>query len=153
RPARFSETAAKERWQDPSPRPPPRNGEGEKERGACLSPPSLAGKGAGGLGFGTVAQREERTEGVPMAFANQVAVITGASSGLGWALARVLAAQGCKVGLLARRREQLETLAQEIRQSGGTAALAPADVADRGQTLAGIEQLRAELGAVDLLIA
>jgi short-subunit dehydrogenase len=88
-----------------------------------------------------------------MSFANQVAVITGASSGIGWALARELAAQGCKVGLLARRRDQLETLAQAIRQAGGTAALAPADVADRSQTLAAIEQLRAELGPVDLLVA
>src|SRR5262245_45694231 len=88
-----------------------------------------------------------------MSFANQVAVITGASSGIRWALARELAAQGCKVGLLARRRDQLEALAQEIRQAGGTAALAPSDVADRSQTLTANEQLRAELGPADLLIA
>src|SRR4051794_24596423 len=85
--------------------------------------------------------------------ANQVAVVTGASSGIGWALAKVLAAEGCKVGLLARRREQLETLAAEISRAGGTAAVAPADVGDRTQTLAAIEDVRGRLGPVDLLVA
>jgi short-subunit dehydrogenase len=88
-----------------------------------------------------------------MSFANQVAVVTGASSGIGWALARELAVQGCRVGLLARRRDQLDRLADEIRQAGGTAAAAVADVADRAQTLAAVEDLRARLGPVDLMIA
>ncbi len=88
-----------------------------------------------------------------MSFANQVAVITGASSGLGWALARVLAAEGCKVGLLARRQEKLLALADEIAQAGGTAAVARADVGDRSQTVTAIHELAARLGPVDLLIA
>jgi short-subunit dehydrogenase len=86
-------------------------------------------------------------------FANQVAVITGASSGIGWALARALAAQGCRVGLVARRRDHLDKLAAEVRQEGGTAESAPADVADRGQVLAAIHDLQSRLGPVDLLIA
>lgn len=88
-----------------------------------------------------------------MSFANQVAVVTGASSGIGRELAKVLAAKGCKVGLLARRREQLEQLAKEIEQAGGTVAVSPADVADRAQTLEAIHSLSAKLGPVDLLVA
>jgi short-subunit dehydrogenase len=84
---------------------------------------------------------------------DQVAVVTGASSGIGWALAKALASQGARVGLLARRRDRLEALACEIRQAGGTAAVAPADVGDRGQTAAAVAQVRGELGPVDLMIA
>lgn len=88
-----------------------------------------------------------------MIFANQVAIITGASSGIGWALAKVLAAEGCKVGLVARRQEKLQALTDEIRQAGGTAASAAADVGDRLPTLTALRGLGAELGPVDLLIA
>lgn len=88
-----------------------------------------------------------------MSFANQVAVITGASSGIGWELGKELARQGAAVGVLARRGDRLEALANEIRQSGGRAAWAVADVSDRGQTLAAIGRVRDELGPVDLLVA
>jgi short-subunit dehydrogenase len=88
-----------------------------------------------------------------MSFANQVAVITGASSGIGWALALELAKQGARVGLVARRREQLEELAEQIKQAGGTAALAAADVVDREQTVGAIRRVAGELGPVGLLIA
>jgi short-subunit dehydrogenase len=88
-----------------------------------------------------------------MSFAKQQAVVTGASSGIGWALSKVLAAQGCRVGLVARRRDKLEALAQEITAAGGMAAVAVADVGDRTQTVAAIHDLAAQLGPVDLLIA
>jgi short-subunit dehydrogenase len=88
-----------------------------------------------------------------MTFAGQVAVITGASSGIGWELARQLARQGCRVGLVARRRDHLEKLAADIHAAGGKAALAMADVADRAQTLAAIASVRGDLGPIDLLIA
>jgi short-subunit dehydrogenase len=88
-----------------------------------------------------------------MSFAGQVAIITGASSGIGHALARALAAEGCKVGLVARRREQLAALAAEIEKTGGVAAFAPADVADREQTVSAIREVAGRLGPVDLLIA
>jgi short-subunit dehydrogenase len=90
---------------------------------------------------------------VARSFANQVAVITGASSGIGWELARLLAAEGCKVGLIARRREPLEALVQQVGQAGEMAALATADVGDRDQTLAAVREISARLGPVDLLIA
>src|SRR3954452_20186472 len=76
---------------------------------------------------------EPEVAGMPASFANQVAIVTGASSGIGWALARILAAEGCKVGLIARRKEPLVTLAGETAQAGGTAAAAPADVGERAQ--------------------
>ena len=88
-----------------------------------------------------------------MSFANQVAVVTGASSGIGWALAKRLAAEGCKVGLIARRRELLEKLYGEIAQAGGVAAFAAADVADRVQTRQAIHEVAGKLGPVDLLVA
>ena len=80
-------------------------------------------------------------------------MITGASSGIGWALAKVLAAQGAAVGLVARRRERLAELAETIRAAGGITALAPADVGDRAQVRAALEDLRIQLGPVDLLVA
>ena len=88
-----------------------------------------------------------------MSFANQVAVVTGASSGIGWALARRLASEGCKVGLIARRRDLLEKLSGEIAQAGGVAAFASADVADREQTRKAIHEVAGKLGHVDLVIA
>lgn len=88
-----------------------------------------------------------------MSFTDQVAIITGTSSGIGWALARTLATEGCKVGLVARRREQLAELAGQIEKTGGTAAFAVADVAEREQVLTAIHDLTALLGPVDLLVA
>lgn len=87
-----------------------------------------------------------------MTFAGQVAIITGASSGIGRALARILAAERCQVGLIARRQEKLQSLAEEIAQAGGTAAFAAADVGERTQTVTAIRGLAAQLGPVDLLV-
>lgn len=86
-------------------------------------------------------------------YAGQVAVITGASSGIGWALAKALAAEGCKVGLVARRQELLAKLAGEIAARGGTTAYAAADVGERSQAVAAIREVAARLGPVDLLVA
>lgn len=88
-----------------------------------------------------------------MLFASQVAVVTGASSGIGWALARELAREGCKVGLVARRQAELAQLAEEVRRAGGTAALATANVAERGQVQAAFAEIRRELGPIDLVVA
>jgi short-subunit dehydrogenase len=88
-----------------------------------------------------------------MSFANQVAIVTGASSGIGWEMAKLLAAQGCAVGALARRKENLERLVTEIHAAGGKAVSAVADVTNREQTVEAIHDLRRALGPVDLLIA
>src|SRR5262249_24238140 len=83
----------------------------------------------------------------------RTAIITGASSGIGAALARELAASGCKVGLTARRENLLLQLAQEIRDSGGIAEYVAADVTDRHSVVAAIHAQRERLGPTDLLIA
>jgi NAD(P)-dependent dehydrogenase (short-subunit alcohol dehydrogenase family) len=84
---------------------------------------------------------------------SRVAVVTGASSGIGRALAKRLAEEGYAVGLTARRLALLEEAAAEIRAAGGTAAVAAADAADRAAVLAAIGSLAAALGPVDLLVA
>jgi short-subunit dehydrogenase len=88
-----------------------------------------------------------------MSFANQVAVVTGASSGIGRALVRRLAGEGAKVGVVARRRELLESLSEEVRSAGGTILTAVADVGDREQMLKAFAALAEALGPVDLLVA
>ena len=82
-----------------------------------------------------------------------VALITGASTGIGNALARELARRGWAVGIVARRGELLEALAQEIRAAGGKAAWATADVTDRGAIRTAALQVATELGPIDLLVA
>lgn len=86
-------------------------------------------------------------------FADRSAVITGASSGIGRALAKALAKERCRVGLIARRRALLDELAGEIHQSGGVAAVAEADVADREQVRRATAELAAAIGPADLLVA
>lgn len=83
----------------------------------------------------------------------RVAIITGASSGIGFELAKVLAQGGCKVGVLARRQEQLDELVKSITDSGQIAISAVADVADREATHTAIRRLTEQLGPVDLLVA
>ncbi len=85
--------------------------------------------------------------------AGQVAVITGASSGIGRSLAKTLARSGARVGLIARRGNALEELAGEIRRDGGFAALAVADVTDRQQLRGAVADLTGTLGPVDLMVA
>jgi short-subunit dehydrogenase len=81
------------------------------------------------------------------------AVITGASSGLGAALAAELARRGAAVGLVARRQERLEEHAATIRAAGGTAAWQVADVTDRQGLHGALDRLETELGGADVAVA
>ena len=84
--------------------------------------------------------------------AGKVALVTGASSGLGRHFAGVLARNGAKVGLAARRTDALEATAAEIRQTGGTAAVARLDVTDRASIDTALTQIENALGPIDILV-
>ncbi|MEV5173847.1 SDR family oxidoreductase [Streptomyces flaveolus] len=81
----------------------------------------------------------------------RVAVITGASSGIGEASAEHLASLGAKVAVLARRAERLDDLVARIAKNGGTAVAIAVDVTDAAAVQAAADRVEAELGGADLL--
>ncbi|MBD2232873.1 SDR family oxidoreductase [Phormidium tenue] len=82
---------------------------------------------------------------------NKVIAITGASSGIGEATAKLLAQNGAKVVLGARRTDKLEKLVKKIHASGGTAEFKAVDVTDRDDVKAFVEFAKAEFGRVDVI--
>ncbi len=83
----------------------------------------------------------------------QKVIITGASTGIGRAIAKELAKAGAQVGLLARREELLLELVNEIQTLGGKAFYRVADISERHETLTGISELIHCMNGVDILIA
>ena len=83
---------------------------------------------------------------------NKIAVITGASSGIGAATARKLATQGLIVILVARRQDRLERLAKEIELAGGRAVAIPADLSQESERQRVYDQIESEFGPVEVLI-
>jgi NADP-dependent 3-hydroxy acid dehydrogenase YdfG len=81
-----------------------------------------------------------------------VALVTGASSGIGEATARALASAGASVAIAARRADRLEQLARQIRDAGGTALPIEADVSSPDQASSAVERTVSELGRLDTLI-
>ncbi|MBM7046923.1 MULTISPECIES: SDR family oxidoreductase [Rhizobium] len=82
----------------------------------------------------------------------KIALITGASSGIGAATALKLAEAGAKVGIAARRNHKLEALRKEIASKGGEALVIEMDVVDPASVEAGVKQLVEAYGAIDILV-
>lgn len=80
------------------------------------------------------------------------ALVTGASGGIGAATALSLAAQGANVALVARRKDRLDELVERIRGDGGTALAIEADITDREQAAAAVDQTVAAFGGLDTLV-
>ena len=87
-----------------------------------------------------------------MSLEGKVVAITGASAGIGRATVREVAARGAHVGLIARGEERLHAAAQEVREQGRRACVAPADVADAEAVERAAERIEAELGPIDVWI-
>jgi NADP-dependent 3-hydroxy acid dehydrogenase YdfG len=83
---------------------------------------------------------------------NTVALVTGASSGIGAATARRLAGEGAAVALVARREDRLTDLASAIRDAGGTALVLRADVTRQADAVEAVERTVAELGRLDTVV-
>ncbi|BCB75216.1 SDR family NAD(P)-dependent oxidoreductase [Phytohabitans flavus] len=81
-----------------------------------------------------------------------VALVTGASSGIGAATAQTLAASGATVALLARRADRLRALAQQIRAEGAQALVLEVDITDPGQAEAAVQRTVDELGRLDTVV-
>src|SRR6185295_9614851 len=88
-----------------------------------------------------------------MSWSNKVVMITGASSGIGRGLALYLGKRGARLGLSARRKEELDELVREVSLLGGKAVALPVDVQDAEAVRDAAERLRAEFGEIDTLIA
>jgi NAD(P)-dependent dehydrogenase (short-subunit alcohol dehydrogenase family) len=82
----------------------------------------------------------------------RVVVVTGASAGIGRAVACAFAAKGDRVGLLARGEAGLDGAVKDIERAGGWALAVPTDVADHGQVEAAAEQVEQTLGPLDIWV-
>src|SRR3954447_15940464 len=81
-----------------------------------------------------------------------VAIVPGASSGIGDATARLLAEHGATVAVVARRTDRLDTLVSQIEADGGTALAVAADLTDRAQAEQAVQTVVDQVGRLDILI-
>jgi NAD(P)-dependent dehydrogenase (short-subunit alcohol dehydrogenase family) len=96
--------------------------------------------------------RKEKFVGIEMNFEGKIALITGASSGLGARFAKVLAKAGAQVVLASRRVERLKELRAEIEAGGGAAHVVALDVTDYASIKSAIAHAETEAGPIDILV-
>ena len=82
----------------------------------------------------------------------RVAVVTGASSGLGVQMAKALARHGADIAILARRKEKIESVSTEIRDLGVRCLAVQCDVTNSESVIAAVEAVKAEYGTVDIVV-
>ncbi|WP_162095554.1 SDR family NAD(P)-dependent oxidoreductase [Pseudomonas chlororaphis] len=82
----------------------------------------------------------------------KVAIVTGASRGIGRATAQLFAAEGAKVAVLSRTAEHIDNVVADIQAAGGTALGVVCDIADPAQIKAAVEQVVAAYGGIDILV-
>lgn len=87
-----------------------------------------------------------------MSLSGRVALVTGASQGIGRACALKLAQGGAAVALAARHQQRLEEVAQQIINSGGTAAVFPVDIGDEEQIKSAFKAVLGQFGKIDVLV-
>jgi len=83
---------------------------------------------------------------------NKVAIITGASRGIGRATAQLFAAEGAKVAVLSRSQESVDEVVAEITNAGGTALGVACDITDADQIVASVKAVVDAFGGVDILV-
>lgn len=87
-----------------------------------------------------------------MDLTGRVAVVTGASSGLGYEYSKALAENGAKIAAFARRTEKLEKLKEEIEQAGGTCLPVQCDITKEEDVIAGVKKTVEAFGKIDILV-
>ena len=92
------------------------------------------------------------TQNAPVDLTGQVALVTGATSGLGWRFASTLAAAGASVVAAGRRQERLDELVAQVTADGGTCVGAPLDITDAAQIPAVVDAAEAAFGPVTILV-
>jgi NAD(P)-dependent dehydrogenase (short-subunit alcohol dehydrogenase family) len=82
----------------------------------------------------------------------QIVVVTGASAGIGRAVATAFGARGATVGLIARGEDGLDGAARDVEKAGGAAVVLPTDVADPDQVFAAVDKMESEVGPIDVWV-
>ncbi len=105
-----------------------------------------------GMAFGLGVARAALERPPEAALHGQVALVTGGSRGLGLAISRELAAQGCRLAICARVETELETARADLEQRGAEVLAVPCDVSDQTQVAAMVEVVTRHYGQIDILV-